>query len=83
MRYTSIAVFLEMVCYRRAFLNTAHHSLQWTAEGSVLAQSVLCFFFVYEISLELLNGFAPNSHTRRVWSLTRVSLKVEGQGHQG
>jgi len=32
--------------------------------------------FVYEISREPLNGFAPNSHGRRVWSLARTSLKV-------
>jgi len=40
---------------------------------------------VYEISREPLNGFAPNSHGRRVWSLTRTSLKsnVKGQDHQG
>ena len=30
--------------------------------------------FVYEISLEPLNGFAPNSHERCVWSM---SLTVE------
>ena len=43
------------------------------------------FLFVYEISREPLNGFAPNSQERRVWSLARVSLKVKvkGQGHQG
>ena len=37
-----------------------------------------------QISHESLNGFAPNSHGRRVWSLTRTSLnvKVKGQGHQ-
>jgi len=35
-------------------------------------QSVV-FLFVYEISLELLNGFAPNSHRRRVWYLARMS----------
>jgi len=44
------------------------------------------FLFVYEISLELLNGFAPNSHEKRVWlwSLARTSLivDVKGQGHQ-
>jgi len=33
--------------------------------------------FVYEISPEPLNGFVPNSHGTRVWSLTRTSLKVE------
>jgi len=30
---------------------------------------------VYEISWESLNGFAPNSHGRRVWSLARTNLK--------
>jgi len=43
----------------------------------------LCFWrnqsvvFVYEISPELLNGFAPNSLGRRVWSLSQTSLKVK------
>ena len=45
----------------------------------------LFFLFVYEISREPLNRFAPNSQGRRVWSLARRSLKVnvKGQGHQG
>jgi len=49
-----------------------------------LAPSV-CGFFVYEISLEPLNGFAPSSHRRHVLSLARTSLKakVKDQGHQG
>jgi len=44
-----------------------------------LAPSVCGFLFVYEISRKSLNGFAPNSHGRRVWSLaqTRRSLKVK------
>jgi len=33
------------------------------------------------MSLELLNGFAPNSHGRRVWSLAWMSLKVKVKGH--
>jgi len=43
------------------------------------------FVFVYEISREPLNGFAPNSQGRRVWSLARMSLniKVKGQGYHG
>ena len=43
------------------------------------------FLFVYEISRELLNRFAPHSHRRRVWSLTWTSFNVmiKGQGHQG
>ena len=43
------------------------------------------FLFVYEISPEPLNGFAQNSHGRRVWPLARTGLKVrvKGQDHQG
>jgi len=43
----------------------------------------LFFLFVNQISPEPLNGFAPNSHGRRVWSLVRASLNVKGRGHQG
>jgi len=41
--------------------------------------------FVYDISWELLNRFAPNSQGRRVWSLALASLNVKekGQDHQG
>ena len=38
------------------------------------------FVFVYEISREPLNRFAPNSHGRRVWPLARTSLKVKVKG---
>jgi len=50
-----------------------------------LAPSVCGVFFVYEISREPLNGFAPNSHGRLVWFLAGTSLKakVKGQGHKG
>jgi len=50
-----------------------------------LAPSVCSFLFVYEICREPLNGFAQNSHGRRVWSLVRTTLKVKikGQDHQG
>ena len=43
------------------------------------------FLFVYEISWELLSGFAPDSQGRHVWSLARTSLnlKVKGKGHHG
>jgi len=49
-----------------------------------LALSVT-FLYVYEIYREPLNGFAPCSHGRRVWSLAPTSLNVtvKGQGHQG
>ena len=46
-----------------------------------LAPSV-CFLFVYEISREPLNGFAPYSHGRRVWPLARTSLKVRVEVHR-
>jgi len=42
----------------------------------------VCFLFVYEISWEPWNGFAPNSHGRRVWPLARNSLKVKVKGHR-
>jgi len=50
-----------------------------------LAPSVCFFLFVYAISRESLNGFAPNSYGRCVWSLAQTSLKVKvkDQGHQG
>jgi len=35
------------------------------------------FLLVYEMYREPLNGFAPNSHERRVYSLTRISLMVK------
>jgi len=38
--------------------------------------------FMYEISREPLNGFAPYSHGRHVWSLARTSLKVKVKGQR-
>jgi len=62
-----------MLCY--------YHTHQ-TVEGSVFGAVSLCFLFVYEIFPELLNGFAPNSHGRRVCCLTNLNVKVKCQGHQ-
>ena len=42
-----------------------------------LAPSVCGFLFVYEIYLEPLNGFAPNSRGRYASSLAWKSLKVK------
>ena len=65
----------------RPCIVTARSELRKVVFGAVS----LLFLFVYEISRESLNGFAPNSHGRRAWSLARMSLKakVKGQGHQG
>ena len=49
----------------------------WTPEGSVFGAVSLCFLFLYEISREPLNGFAPNPQGRRVWSLAQTSLKIK------
>jgi len=38
--------------------------------------------FVCEISREPLNGFAPNSHGRRAWSLARMILNVKVKGQR-
>jgi len=35
------------------------------------------FLFVPQISLEQLNGFSPNWHGRRVWSLARTNLNFK------
>jgi len=40
------------------------------------------FSFVCEISRELLNGFAPNSQERRVWSLSWTSLNASVNGQR-
>jgi len=42
------------------------------------------FLFVYKVSREPLNGSAPNSQGRLVWSIawTSLNVKVKGQGHQ-
>ena len=45
---------------------------------SVVFGAVCDFLFVYEP----LNGFAPNSHGRRVWSLARKSLNVRVKGQR-
>jgi len=49
------------------------------------AVSLCGFFVLHKTSPEPLNGFAPKSHGRRVWSLARkcLKVKVKGQGHQG
>jgi len=47
-----------------------------------LAPSICVFLFVYEISREPLNGFAPNSHGKRVGSLARTSLKFKVKGQR-
>jgi len=38
------------------------------------------FLFVHQISLVPLNGFAPNSQRRRVWSFAWTSLNVKVKG---
>jgi len=53
-------------------LPSHHYHTQWTAQGSVFGAVSLWFLSVYEISPKPLNGFAPNSRGRRVWSLRRV-----------
>jgi len=61
-------------------------ALLHTSKVLFLAPSVTCLF-VPQISPEQLNGYAPNSHGRPIWSLARTSLNVkvkgQGQGHQG
>ena len=83
----SVQYCLVNVCFVLCHIITglevmANYPTQSTEEKVCLALPV-CFLFVYEISREPLNGYAPNSHGRRVWYLARTSLKVKGQGHHG
>jgi len=95
--YTLIAYFLGNICDKNCRNRTMYvkiiasqsgmfflrHSVHVVVRKVLFLAPLVCgFLFVYEISLEPLNGFAPNSGGRRVWSLTLRSLKVkvEGQG---
>ena len=62
---------------------TAHSKLRKVLV--VLRCLWLVCLFEYEISTEPLNGFAPNLHGRRIWSLgqTNLNVNVKCQGHQG
>jgi len=56
--------------------NTSNYSYSIVISRIPVFGAVCDFFlFVYEISLEPLNGFAPDSHGRGAWSLARTSLK--------
>ena len=56
------------------------------ADGGVRAyvwQNIFSFsLFVPQISREPLDGFAPNSQARRVWTLARSSLNVKVKGQR-
>jgi len=79
----------------RVLLITWAHSLSHWNVPILLPHAVncvrFCFWrclwlfclFVCEISLELLNRFAPNSKGRRAWSRawTSLNVKVKGQGN--
>ena len=73
----SVKIYMVSLFHRATIINRT----QWTAEGSVFWSRQSAFFVcVWNISRELLNGFVPNSHGSRVWSLARMSLKVKVTG---
>jgi len=55
-------------------LSASNRQTQLSAFSAI---AELLFLFVYGTSCEPLNGFAPNSHGRRVWSIAQTSLKVK------
>ena len=71
--------YVQISGYRTSLWNlVANFELSQFLPRTVLFLALsVTFSFVCEISREPLNGFAPNSHGRRVWSLTRTSLKVK------
>jgi len=84
--FRNLSADREFSAGRCLFAVSTYYRTQWTAQGSFLTFSAVCdFLFVYKISREPLNGFTPNSHRRRVWSLAWMSLniKVKGQRSPG
>jgi len=63
----------SFLCFSVSFLL---HAVK-CGEVLFLVPSACGFLFVYKISQEPLNGFAPNSHRRCVWSLAETRLKVK------
>ena len=64
-----------------------YYRTQSTAEGSVFGADTLwllclCRGLWTSLYREPLNGFAQNSHGRRVWSLSRKSLNVKVGGQR-
>jgi len=85
-----------LVSWAHRYCNYTVHRVRRKGDTIFLPHSVNCgrfcfwrrqsvgFLFVYEISREQLNGFAPSSHRRHVWSPARMTSKVmvKVQGHQ-
>ena len=65
------------LAYLRVFIQSSVYLPHAVDRVRFCFGTVCDFLFVYEISREQLNGFAPNSHERRVWSLARTSLKAK------
>jgi len=87
-RFLQVLVLATVFSFLLNFLQlfAFYYRIQWTAEGSVfstISRWIFCSCMKY--FGEPLNGFAPNSQRRRVWSLawTSLKVKVKGQGHQG
>jgi len=90
-RSSSVMFTIERIAYRRegVFFHLKMHYQPGKGKGvhrvgevcylrlPCVVNAVCDFLFVYEISPEPLNGFAPNSQGRRAWSLVRTSLKVK------
>ena len=67
---------------RQACVRTPRPLSIVTKRSPTSATAEHLFLFVYEISREQLNGFVPNSHGRRVWSLSRTNLKINVKGQR-
>jgi len=74
------AVFdVQSRCFSKTARIVCFYRTQRTARKVLFLATSVCgsFLFVCEIYREPLNGFAPNSHGRRVRSLGRISLRVK------
>ena len=80
--------YFTSLCFSFLLLETAGHFLSVFMVAIIVAcsqlrkvlflvPSVCVFCLCVKYLPETLNGFAPNSHGRRVWSLIRIFLKVK------
>jgi len=74
----TLTIFPILTCCRLLLFITARSELRKVRFWALS----LTFLFAYETSREPLNGFAPNSHGRRNWSIARMSLHVKVKGQR-
>ena len=82
---TALTMYVALVVDRSPCLLVCYVTHSSSVSLFITARSELrkvLLLFVYEISRQLLNGFASKSQGRRVWSLAWTSLKIKVKGQR-